>query len=594
MHGTAEAQADSLRARRDSVAADSARSDSLMREDLRIIEAQKRRADSIKTPTAAAEMPVLTDIGDGYRWDRDALFASGALTLADLLESVPGLTTFRSGWIGSPQSGAFAGDFRQLRVFYDGRELDGLDPRNGGIIDLSFVQIWQLEEVRIERGASEIRVHLRSWRVQNVTPRTRVDIGTGDLETNGYRGFFGRRFAHGEVLQLGAFQVSSRDNRNGGDIDQLSLFGRVGWAKGRFSFDGSFLRTNKDRSALGRDGERPALPSLDATYTDSYARAAFTDPGLGIWAQLMASSLAFNHAIVREESNDDGTAETVIADTTAFRSQYVAAAGWSRNGLSVSATGRLRDISAVKKFSPSVRASYETPRLSVALFGEQAGEQQLRRMELSGRFLPLPYLAVGGAVSRTAPTGGNVSVPTGLAYRGEIGLRIHSAWLTAGVMSRDTAVLVAPVVFDTGFRATSQAPARGFFVGLRGKVWKDVGFDVSAVKWDSAGPYRPEFQTRSQIYVNSDMRRRFPSGNLHVLAAVTHEYRTAAFFPIEEEEPLRSSQYRTLGFLLEIRLLTATLSYQFRNLLNAQYSQVPGFPMPRPVQFYGVRWEFFN
>jgi hypothetical protein len=214
-------------------------------------------------------------------------------------------------------------------------------------------------------------------------------------------------------------------------------------------------------------------------------------------------------------------------------------------------------------------------------------------MELSGRVVLRSYLALGGAVGRTAPTGGRTSIPASLAYRGEVGLRVHRAWLSVGMMSRDTAVLMPPVVFDTGFRGIASGPARGLFVGIRGKVWKDVGFDVSVVKWDSSGAFRPQYQAKSQLYVNSDMKQRFPTGNLHVLAAITHEYRTAAYFPIEDEQ-LRSSQYRTLGFLLEIRLLTATLSYQFRNLLNEQYTQLPGFQMPRPVQFYGVRWEFFN
>ena len=51
---------------------------------------------------------------------------------------------------------------------------------------------------------------------------------------------------------------------------------------------------------------------------------------------------------------------------------------------------------------------------------------------------------------------------------------------------------------------------------------------------------------------------------------------------------------RTLAFKLEIRIQTAVLSYQFRNLLQERYSLVPGFPMPRQTQFYGVRWEFWN
>jgi hypothetical protein len=52
--------------------------------------------------------------------------------------------------------------------------------------------------------------------------------------------------------------------------------------------------------------------------------------------------------------------------------------------------------------------------------------------------------------------------------------------------------------------------------------------------------------------------------------------------------------YRTISSLLEIRILNATVSWQFRNLLGERYSQVPGYVMPRQTNFYGVRWAFLD
>ncbi len=95
------------------------------------------------------------------------------------------------------------------------------------------------------------------------------------------------------------------------------------------------------------------------------------------------------------------------------------------------------------------------------------------------------------------------------------------------------------------------------------------------------------------MYFESCFLQRFPSGHLHILAAVTHDYRSHALFRWRPAT-FHSSQYRTWGFLLEIRLLTATLSYQYRNFFGEDYSQVPGFRMPRQMNFYGVRWNFFN
>ena len=39
---------------------------------------------------------------------------------------------------------------RRIRVFFDGLEFDDLDPRTGGVLDLTEVPLWPLEELRIE------------------------------------------------------------------------------------------------------------------------------------------------------------------------------------------------------------------------------------------------------------------------------------------------------------------------------------------------------------------------------------------------------------------------------------------------------------
>ena len=595
---------DSVKAAVDSAAA-RARSDSLARvrldsiadakaeqENRRILAEQRKRADTLKTPTPAAEMPHLTELGDAMRWGRDELAATGSLTLGDLLERVPGLTVFRTGWIGSPQVGAMLGDFQKLRIFYDGIELDALDPRTGGMLDLSFVQIWQLEEVRIERGASEVRVHLRSWRVRSTTPSTRVDIGTGDLETNGYRGYFGKRFDTGAALQVGAAQIGTRDNRGAGDADGLSLFGRVGWAKGRLSTDASFVRTSRDRTEQERQGTGPNLPAFDGYFTEAYARVAYTDTTLGAWVHLTAAELSHSQNNLAFDSTVAIPLKPTPSRLTPSRQQLIASGGWGRGPVSLSLTGRSRRIDSLVYFSPSARLAIESSRFALAGFAEQQGELKLRRMEGMGRVLPFSWLAVAGAVSYNRSTVAGLA-PTNLTYRGEVGLRLHRAWLSAGRMSRDTALLIAPIVFDTALRVGRSGAIGGSFVTLRGKFWKDVGFDVSAIKWDSAGLYRPGYQTRSQLYLNTGWRSRFPSGNFNVLVSVTHEYRTQAYFQVGSTL-VGASQYRTLDAQLEIRLLQATLSYQFRNMLNEQYQQVPGFFMNRPVQYYGVRWYFYN
>ena len=104
----------------------------------------------------------------------------------------------------------------------------------------------------------------------------------------------------------------------------------------------------------------------------------------------------------------------------------------------------------------------------------------------------------------------------------------------------------------------------------------------------------PEYHVRSQVYLSTSWLSKFPEGNFHVLASVTHEYRTQVLFPVAEGDPQSSSQYRSISTLFELRLYDAVISWQFRNVTGEIYSVIPGFMAPRAINYYGVRWDFFN
>src|SRR6185295_8601216 len=144
---------DTTRARRDTTAvlriplpADSAAADSARArqraDSLRAAALARRSADSVKAPLARAELPPQADIGERYRWTREDLFSSGALTLGELLGRVPGVTAFSSGWIATPQTNTYIGDFGRIRLFYDGVELDPLDVRIGPMHDFAAIPMW--------------------------------------------------------------------------------------------------------------------------------------------------------------------------------------------------------------------------------------------------------------------------------------------------------------------------------------------------------------------------------------------------------------------------------------------------------------------
>jgi hypothetical protein len=556
-------------------------------------------ADSIKTPLARAEMPVLVDVArPAMRWDRDSLFATGALTLLDLLERIPGLAALRAGWLSTPMIGAYMGDIGRVRVFYDGMEIDGLDPRMGGVIDLASIQLWTAEEVRVERGADEIRVHIRSWRAQRTTPFTRADVGTGDQETNLYRGFFGRRFQRGEALQVAAQQVSTTPARFGASSNHAAVHARVGWARSWWRVDATLMRATPDRGAiraLPRGEFRDSVVAVAATETNAYVRVAYGDPDAGPWAQLIVGAQEYKFggqpAPATEPPEEGEPAPN--PDTTRYQAQYVLAGGVTWRGIRLSATDRLRALEGDQYHSPTVRASFVSGLVSASLLAERRELNSDLRLESAVRFTPVRYVSVGGTFASRVGNAGEQD-PAETTSRAEAAVRVGEVWLGGGVIRRAGASLAAPTIYSRRFEPRTEPAATGGFATIRGRLWGPLHADVSAIQWqDGGGFYRPRYQARSELYVATTLPKRFPSGNFGLLASLLHEYRSHTLFPTATGAD-RAGGYRVLSGLIEIRILQAVLTYQYRNLLVEDYVTLPGYLMPRQSQFYGVRWEFWN
>lgn len=618
------------------------RADSIPRGDSTRIAKPKTAADTIKPPMARASAPPIIEIGPARIYDRAALFATGALTLSDLLGRVPGVTEFTTGWIGAPAAVAVLGDVRRVRLFLDGVELDPLDPRQRGAPSVNDMPIMSLEELRIERGADEVRVYARTWRVDRTTPFTRADVATGDQNTNLYRAFFGRRFAHGEALQLAAEQYSTQPIRALPSSDALNLMLRAGTTHGPWSVDLFTQRSSRNRAqwvGFGNvDQTTDTVPGLEGVRTTSYFRVGNGDPDRGRWFQLTAAATGFR--LAPRQSNDfattlTGADSTSIPDSTTYVGQYVVSAGTLYGPLRVSATERLRAFSGRFASSPSARVSAETPLLTASAFAEASSPLSPSRIDATARFTPLSRIALLGTVSRTGSgtfervlgdtiSGrtinefgayqpgpvffypgydsldvGRFTVASQTSLRAEAGVRLRDFWITGGVLRRGATTLIPPgelvrdTVAGTAVRLEDQATART--VAVRGRLFKAVYADAWGLAWsDTGGFYRPKYQSRAELYIQTNLLDRFPRGNFGLLTSLAHEYRSSTLFPLPGDSSVSTGHIRTLAFKLEIRIQTAVVSYQFRNLLQERYALVPGFQLPRQTQFYGIRWDFWN
>jgi len=556
------------------------------------VKVDSMKVDTVKSPLAVPERPAMPEVrGRQTVWDRDALFASGALTLTELLALVPGVTTYQASFIAAPSVASWYGEPGRVRVFLDGVELDALDPREGVTRDLSVIQLWSLEEVAVERAAGELRVHLRSWRVRLTTPQTRTDILTGSENTNLYRGFFGKRMQGGGALQVAAQQYSTTSVRTAGDGDALAAFARAGVARGRLSVDAVVTRLGRTRSATKRNVlvgtlDPAAIAPFKGSDVAAYVRAGWGNAdSSAFWAQVVAATLS--HTL--ESDSAAG-----IPDSVASQSQYVATLGVNRGPAHLSATARMRAQAGEMRLSPSVRGSWENRWFALTSVAESGGADSTSRLDGMVLLRPFPWLHLSGAHSVHTPANDSIDGPARTVSRAEVGVRLWDRWVTAGVVERSAALVQGMPVFDPDYTALLLPKARGLEAGLAGPIRGPFSFSWRGVQWDADLPYRPSVESRTEIRVSTALERWLKRRTFHLSASAIHEYRGAFEAPDGLGGVERAEGASTVATLLDIRIGAAHIFWYNRNPSGKVYETVPGFLMPRLVQLYGIRWQFWN
>ena len=544
--------------------------------------------DSVKPPFAAAATPRAMQASDRVRWTRDELFQMGVLNAAELLERITGAHLLRTGFALAPQVLTWWGEPGPIRVFVDGVELDVMNPREGAVTDLGAVATWNLEEVVAERASSELRVHFRTWRVVRTVSESRVDVLTGDDETNVYRGFFGRRFQSGLGLQFG-FEQLNTIARRGGSGDALSLFGRLGWTGGPWSIDATLFRSPRTRGVTVQADPTVTVPAFSGTtaYTTLRIGLGSTETSTA-WAQVSATAFSFDETSPR--STNTAIIDTV--DTTAYRAQYVAAAGANRGPLRASVAARYRRFDGDGILTPSARAEFLMDWLHVQAFAERNALDSVRRLDVSGRASLGDWFAVTGGASRHWPfgSGGGGRRSTATA---EANLRLGAYWLSGGASFRRAAEIPAPSVFQRGLLPVTLPEAWGTSFSISGPVFRAIRADVRGVLWEAPGYYRPHREIHARLGLDTEWRSRFPKGEFTIRAYGLLDHSGEMLAPLSSGDVTLISA-NAISTVLEIRVKSATVSWQFRNVTGTQYETVPGYRMPTLMNLYGVRWNFRN
>ncbi len=565
-------------------------------------------ADTLKAPFAHFETADQAEFTDRLRFTRDEILSSGATNLADLLDYVPGVTTFRTRWITGMHVAALNGDFHRMRVFFDGIERDPIEARQGRVLDLADIPLWNLDEIVIERMPGEIRVWLRGWTVRKTTPYTRVDIFTGDLNTNGFRALFARRFGNGFALQFVGQQTATQTGRvsmfptgearvGSGDGDQQVIDVRTGWARGKLTIDGQATGIARTRdSQLAREGYTD-LPSFKGSRREGYARIAYGDSLRGFFTQALVG-------VLRTRLQGNAGVDTIVLDTTEVepasrdtvraQTQQLVTAGYRAEWWHASLLDRVRPVSGTSYHAPAVRAGLGRGRLTLMGYAERRSLDSLSEVDLSAVARPLPWLSLIASQSWRSPiddTTRNASSSTRL----ETAVRFAGLWFGGGVM-RDGATQYA------SFAPNGASPERfpsvatsGLVASVRGPLYKDLRLDVNFIRWDQAQYERPRMAVHSELALISSWLSRFPRGQFGINTRIIYDMRAGVpFYWGAGVEPIASLPSHVVTGLLEIRIQSMTLFYQYRNLTGQDYEQFPGLTMPPAVQMYGMRWEFWN
>ena len=270
-------------------------------------------ADSLADSLVVQLFPDLPDPSYGgwatgvWEWDRDALLGNQALSLAQLLDQIPGTIALRGGDFGTPNIvTAFGGGGGRVRLYIDGFELA---PLRVGAPDLAQVGLAGFQHVRVRRSADGLRVELTSLEIDDPRPYSLVEVGTGDLQTNLLRATFSHPATLGGSL---AFTLDRIDTQGTGRREPGATTG--GWLRyTRHLGSRLSLRADLRRISASRPGSLYTPEQQGRNDWNVRARADLTP---GLTAEVFAGR---SSATARVDEDADSTPALFSRGQTGIR-----------------------------------------------------------------------------------------------------------------------------------------------------------------------------------------------------------------------------------------------------------------------------------
>lgn len=572
--------------------------DTLQRQDTIAVDTIAARQDSVGPPPPVfVPLPRLdrASWSSGvWLWDQNALLNEGAVNVLDLLARIPGVLSLRSGVFLQPEAATALGGGGARTIV----ELDGYvyDPLLGPTIDLSAIELTQLEEVRVERRMDVLRIQLRSTASRDGRAYSRIEAGLGEPNANLFRGqLLVPDFLAGPVgIAVERVEVQGAATRQ--PAQSFAGWVKLGWHSNERGLQFEF-RNNQ----LSRD---PGSPEpLERRRRDVMLRARNRFPA-DVVAELYAGRSSESEEAINEQLPDSLTPVRERVTT-----QAGARLGWGREDIAVDAAFRWRDNDWLPR--TEVEANAMATLFSRVDLDANAHWSRWQNGLTSSSFrvraeiAPLPWVRVFGEAtrgSRGAPAvEDTIAVPAWIGHRtalrggavasfgrlsaGGAVLRItQDSLATFGLLSDS----VAPVVMGgevTGWEAMGRLRLLGDWLEATGHytTWQ------TGTRW----AYLPSSSFRGALELHS---LPLPSGNLEIIARIEALNRSHLLMPPAAGQEIGTDLLaRTVyNMYLQIRIIDVRIFARLDDMTGQDVEDVAGLPVRGPRFLYGVKWSFWN
>lgn len=613
--GAAQEKRDSLQARPDSTVLDTvpARPDTIPSDTVPGAAPDTLDADTLfyNLPQPDGEVPA--GLGrDVWSWDAAEIQASGATTLAELVQNVPGMLALLGGDYGAPAAvSAFGLGGGRVRILRDGFELT---PLEGSMTDLARIGLAGIDRVRLERNPGEIVIRIRSLQYDDGRPYSLVEAGTGDLDTNFFRGTYADPTTFEGSVALALERSDTRGPRGNEPGSRNGSWLRYQLHRGNAAGIGVDFRRMSNETSLT---EYPAK----STRTDWVVRgSARLAPGLVAEAYTGKSTYSVDDSrdtYVREGGSVSQTGVLASLETHGIwgRGAYRHFGGERlpsyRLDLSAGADTRLGGWSGeMQRASWSGRGTtaervrgWTAPLLGVLSgFGSwESGTYGARTGPILGP--PPPDTTSAPADSTTPGPLFQVSDRTAWRFGAELSWR-HFGLSAARLHLEADSLLPLGLAMDRGQPALPGGQRSGW------EIWASVPMPLDGLrlegslqKWDQAWSYLPGRIYRGAFVFHDTF---LSTGDLELWFRVGVRGRDPMAVRVSSQttDPgtgQTTLQQATVPFfqdwygLIQVRIVTVRLFIGWDNFaIRRNLQDFPGRVLPWTRSYYGVRWTMWN